>query len=244
MLEHSRVVLSVKKCLFFLKGAFMICTKDVFKVFWGYQRATFFVVRGIFALASFKRPLIAFFGGKDMPHEGLFAQQASALAYRFAYSECAILTGGGPGLMQAANCGAQKAVKEKGDKIARTLGIGVDDLDLSHNNGCGSPFIRAPYFYVRKWLLINYTDAFVIFPGGIGTVDELFEVLNLMKVGTLPLRPIVLVGTTFWEPLMAWIKHSRELGYIPEKCDEMVLVTDDANEAFATVMNRLEARKK
>ena len=221
----------------------MICTKDIFKVFWGYQRAAFFVVRGIFALASFKMPLVAFFGGKSMPHEGLFAQQASALAHRLAMEGCAILTGGGSGLMQAANCGAQKATQKKGDGKARTLGIGVDDLDVSFINVCGSPFIRAPYFFVRKWLLINYTEAFIIFPGGIGTVDELFEVLNLMKVGTLPIRPIVLVGIAFWEPLIAWIKHSTKLGYIPERCDDMIMVTDDPEEAFKRVIDSIGKNK-
>jgi uncharacterized protein (TIGR00730 family) len=220
----------------------MICTKDIFKVFWGYQRAAFFVVRGIFALASFKMPLVAFFGGKNMPHEGLLAQQASLLAHRLAMEGCAILSGGGPGLMQAANCGAQKAAQEKGDGKQRTLGIGVDDLDSDYKNGCGSPFIRAPYFFVRKWLLINYTEAFIIFPGGIGTVDELFEVLNLMKVGTLPIRPIVLIGVDFWQPLMSWIKRSTELGYIPERCDGMIMVTDDHEEAFKHVIDSLHKK--
>jgi len=220
----------------------MICTKDIFKVFWGYQRAAFFVVRGIFALARFNTPIVAFFGGKNMPHEGLLARQASDLAHRLAMEGCAIVTGGGPGLMQAANCGAQKAAQEKGDGSERTLGIGVDDLDVSYSNGCGSPFIRAPYFFVRKWLLINYTEAFIIFPGGVGTVDELFEVLNLMKVGTLPVRPIVLVGTAFWEPLMVWIKHSAKLGYIPERCDDMIVVTDNVDEVYSCVIDSLHKK--
>ena len=170
-----------------------------------------------------------------MPHESLLAEQASTLSYRLASEGCAILSGGGPGLMQAANCGAYKAAQEKADGKKRTLGIGVDDLDPSFKNGCGSPFIRAPYFFVRKWLLVNYTEAFVIFPGGIGTVDELFEVLNLMKIGTLPVRPIVLVGTTFWEPLISWIKYSTTLGYIPERCDDMLIITDDIEEAFKRI---------
>lgn len=223
----------------------MICTKDIFKVFWGYQRAAFFVVRGIFALARFKRPLVAFFGGKNMPDEGLLAQQASSLAYRLAKEGCAILTGGGPGLMQAANCGAHKAAQEKGNGSSYTLGIGVDDLDTRYKNGCGSPFIRAPYFYVRKWLLINYTEAFIIFPGGVGTVDELFEVLNLMKVGTLPpVRPIVLVGVIFWQPLLEWMKESTRLGYVPERCDDMIVVTDDPEEAFKRVIHLVDKRSK
>lgn len=213
----------------------MICTKDVVKVFWGYQRAAFFVVRGIIALARFKMPLIAFFGGKNMPHESDFAKGAEDLSYKLARHGYAILSGGGPGLMQAANCGAQKAAHEMGDKRPRTLGIGVDDLDISFKNGCGSPFIRAPYFFVRKWLLINYTEAFIIFPGGIGTVDELFEVLNLTKVGSLPVRPVILVGKDFWGPLMAWINQSIAQGYIPQRCDDMILVTDDYESVFATI---------
>lgn len=220
----------------------MIGIRDIFKVFWGYQRAAFFVVRGILTLARFKTPLIAFFGGKNMPNESLLAYKASDLAHRLANEGCAILSGGGPGLMQAVNCGAQKVAQEKGDGKPRTLGIGVDDLDLSFTSGCGSPFIRAPYFFVRKWLLINYTEAFIIFPGGIGTVDELFEVLNLMKVGTLPVRPIVLVGVDFWKPLMSWIKYSTELGYIPER-DNMIVVTDDSEEVFKHVMAGMKRGK-
>jgi hypothetical protein len=179
-----------------------------------------------------------------MPDQSSFAQKASELAYRLALSDCAILTGGGSGLMAAANCGAQRAVLEKGDGRSRTLGIGVEDLDVDFKNGCNSPFIRAPYFFVRKWLLINYTQAYVIFPGGIGTVDELFEVLNLTKVGTLPVRPVILVGTSFWEPLMSWINHSRVLGYIPERCEDMILVTDDEEEVFRHVMNEVFFDKK
>ena len=213
----------------------MICTNDIFKVFWGYQRAAFFVVRGILALARFKMPLVVFFGGKNMPHEGFFARAATDLSYRFAKNGYAVLSGGGAGLMAAANCGAQKAADEIGDGKLRTLGIGVDDLDESFKNGCGSPFIRAPYFFVRKWLLINYTEAYIIFPGGIGTVDELFEVLNLTKVGTLPIRPIILVGTSFWRPLTEWVRVGISQGYIPERCETMMWVTDDPDDVYKRV---------
>lgn len=220
----------------------MVQVKDIFKAFWGYQRAAFFVVRGIYALLRFKAPIISFFGGKNMPHESEMAHKAALLAHRFAQSGCAILSGGGPGLMKAANCGAQRAVTEMHDGKPRTLGIGVEDLDTGYTNGCGSPFIRAPYFFVRKWLLINYTQAFVIFPGGIGTMDELFEVLNLMKVGSLPIRPVILVGTEFWQPLMAWITKSTQLGYVPERCEDMLFLTDDMEEVYSVVMDAIHAK--
>jgi uncharacterized protein (TIGR00730 family) len=213
----------------------MIRWQELLKVFWGYQRAAFFVVKGVYWLRFFKVPIVTFFGGKNMPHESDIARQAHNLSHSLVKRGYAIITGGGSGLMEAANCGAQQASHELNKKRCMTLGIGVDDLDEGYANGCNSPFIRAPYFYVRKWLLTNYSEVFVIFPGGYGTVDELFELLNLMKVGKLKMRPVFLVGSAFWAPLLAWIKKSTEQGYIPQRCDDMLFVTDRSEDILEHV---------
>lgn len=218
----------------------MIAWKEFFKVFWGYQRAAFFVVRGVYKLSCFKRPIVTFFGGKNMPNESDIAHQAFGLSHALVEKGYAIITGGGAGLMEAANCGAQQASRDHHQGICLTLGIGVDDLDEQFKSSCNSPFIRAPYFYVRKWVLMNYSDAFIIFPGGYGTVDELFELLNLMKVGKLKMRPVFLVGTAFWAPLLAWIKESTKQGYIPQRCDDMLFVTDLSEEILEHITGEID----
>lgn len=202
------------------------------RMFFSSCRAGISFMRGLYALSKLQKPIISIFGGKSVKKDSVHAQQANRLARMLAERNISVLTGGGPGIMEAANCGARTVTDERGDKKVRTLGIGVRGVDLQFKNICADVF-QAPNFYVRKWLLIRYSSGYLIFPGGFGTVDELFELLNLMKLEKLPVRPVILIGSEYWEPLVHWIiEHGVKTGLIPERCQDFITITDDIDEAF------------
>ena len=186
-----------------------------------------------FRLARIPMPMITVFGGAKEHRTKNYYQQAYDLSRRFAENGISIATGGGPGIMVAANCGAY-SVKEK-ENSARTIGIAVDGVDEDFINPC-TDLLRVDYFFMRKWLLIRYSVGFVVFPGGIGTIDELFELLNLIKHHRVPELPIVLIGTEYWKPLLDLLHNSAlKSGLIDERLTKLFMVTDDLDEAFSVV---------
>ncbi|HEU5219043.1 MAG TPA: TIGR00730 family Rossman fold protein [Gemmatimonadales bacterium] len=136
-----------------------------------------------------------------------------------------IITGGGPGIMEAANRGA---VEGGG------LSVGVN-IELPHEQGTNrwvrrSVFFR--FFFVRKMMLARYSRAVVAFPGGFGTMDELFEYLTLMQTGKMSLHPVVLFGTDYWGPLVEWLRHTvASRGNVSATDLTLFQVTDDPAEA-------------
>jgi len=132
--------------------------------------------------------------------------------------------------MVAANCGAAET-RKKGEK-AQTLGIAVSGIDEDFMNPCADTLF-VNYFFMRKWLLIRYSVGFIIFPGGVGTMDELFDLLNMMKHHRVPPLPVVLIGVEYWQPLVKWFKESAlKGGLIDERLTELFVVTDDIDEAY------------
>lgn len=184
---------------------------------------------GGYLLSRLEGPIITFFGGTEVAEKDWFAQQAYKLAYKFAEADYSVISGGGPGIMAAANCGAYDV--HKGKKL-QTIGIGVQGVDEDFINPCAT-MIFARHFSVRKLLLIRYASAFVVFPGGIGTADELFDVLNLIKLKRIKQHPVILFGTAFWKPLMLWYEESAmEKGVIKTQYKTLIHLTDDINDAF------------
>ncbi len=196
-------------------------------------RSGFQLMRGVYRLSRLSQPIVAVFGGKAAYDDGKYA----ALAYDFS-AQCAkhgmsVITGGGPGIMEAANCGAYEAAK---NKKRSTLGIGVGGLDESFVNKCAS-LIRVDYFFTRKWLLTRYTCGFVLFPGGIGTMNELFEVLDLLKHGKIKHVPVILIGTSYWKDLIAWYQHAFEYEFITLPPGNAFIITDDIDEAMRVIVS-------
>lgn len=187
-------------------------------------RVTREMLRG-FRTLHFTGPCITVFGsarvGEDDPHYQL-ARQVGAAASHMGF---AVMTGGGPGIMEAANRGA---------KEAGGCSIGCN-IELPHEQ-MPNPYLDVSidfnYFFVRKMMLVKYSYAFVVMPGGFGTVDELFESLTLIQTDKVEDFPVVLMGREFWGSLLEQIDHMNETGMISPHDLDLLLVTDDVEEAM------------
>ncbi len=201
----------------------------VFSMFWAYLKLFPQLIRHSWVISRLPHPIITFFGGRRLSPDSSYAQQAFLLAKKLSEHNISIVTGGGPGVMEAANCGAAAAP----NGAARTMGIGVKGLNVEEPiNRCANTYLSSPYFFLRKQLLINYSHAYVIFPGGFGTLDELFEVLTFMQTKKLPVMPVILVGETYWHSLNEWIEMAGSMGLVPKEHAQYVTITDDMEKAF------------
>jgi hypothetical protein len=172
-------------------------------------------------------PCVSIFGSartvEDNPSYQLGVQIAEDLSKR-GYG---IISGGGPGMMEAANRGAQKGV-------GPSVGLNIDlPFEQNHN-----PYIdpahnlEFDYFFVRKVIFVKYSQAFVIMPGGFGTLDELFEALTLIQTKKIANRPIVLVGKKYWKGLTSWIEQTMLVeGNISESDLSLYKLVDTSDEA-------------
>ncbi len=157
-------------------------------------------VEGFDTLSAIKRPSVTIYGSARTPEDHPDYQKASELARKLAELGYGIVTGGGPGIMEAANRGASEA---------DGLSIGLN-IDLPHEQE-GNPYVNLPidfrYFFVRKVMFMKYSMAFVCMPGGFGSLDELFESLTLIQTRKIKPFPIILVGSSYWGGLVDWIKE-------------------------------------
>jgi len=190
---------------------------------------------GLYHLSRLRGPIVSVFGGKWVNGEHEYAKQAYELSGRLVEHGFSIITGGGPGIMAAANCGAQKKKEELKIKEECTLGVGVAGVDVDFVNTCATNLVQTRSFFVRKWLLIRYSSAIVVFPGGIGTVDELFDVLNLQKFNTVKLMPVILVSRSYWQGLIDWYNQSIAQGIIRPEYKNLFTITDDLDEAYSLI---------
>jgi len=148
----------------------------------------------------------------------------------------AIITGGGPGTMEAANQGAREA-------DARSVGLAIDLPREEYLNACVDLPLRFHYFFTRKVMFVRYASAFVVFPGGFGTLDELFEVLTLIQTAKIRHAPVVLVGVEYWSGLLAWMRARLEAeGKIGPRDLELVRLTDDPTDVLAAARAGAAAR--
>jgi uncharacterized protein (TIGR00730 family) len=180
-------------------------------------------VEGFDALASVG-PAVTIFGSARAARESPEYELARGIARRLAGHGFAIITGGGPGIMEAANRGC----REGGG-----LSIGCN-IELPHEQGL-NPYvdlgIEFKYFFARKTMFVKYADAFVIMPGGFGTLDELFESLTLIQTGKIRDFPVVLVGTRYWQGLIDWMRETQlKAGAITDADIGLLKLTDDPDE--------------
>ena len=174
------------------------------------------VTRGVAVFGSARTP-------PDDPEYALAQQVGATLGGR----GHTVITGGGPGAMEAANRGAQEA---GGFSVGLTIDLPFEQglnpwLDLS---------VRFHYFFARKVMFVRYSSAFVVLPGGFGTLDELFEALTLIQTGKIREFPVILVGSEFWAGLAGWLEHTMlAAGNISPDDLDLFRVTDDLDEIAA-----------
>ena len=173
-------------------------------------------------------PCVSIFGSARTKEENPYYKLGVKIAKDLSERGYGIISGGGPGIMEAANRGAQEGV-------GPSVGLNIDlPFEQNHN-----PYIdplhnlEFDYFFVRKVIFVKYSQAFVIMPGGFGTLDELFEALTLIQTKKIAERPIVLVGSEYWEGLTSWIKKTMlDMEHnISESDLELFRVVDTSEEA-------------
>jgi uncharacterized protein (TIGR00730 family) len=176
------------------------------------------------------RPAVTIFGSARVREGDPSYEQARAVARRFAECGWAVVTGGGPGVMEAANRGA----KEGGG-----LSVGFN-IQLPHEqdgNGFVDLALTFRHFYARKTMFVKAAEGFVVFPGGFGTADELFEALTLIQTGKVLHFPLVLFDSDYWEELLTWVRDELLAdGMISAEDLDLLHVTDDVEEAVARVL--------
>jgi len=196
------------------------------------------MIYGAWHVSRLPSPLISIFGSARFELETFYAQQAHKLAKMFIEDDISVLTGGGPGIMEAASCGA---VPTKGS--GRSMGIGVTGLGEGRNP-CVQDYFVLDYFFARKWLLTHYSHAFIVFPGGFGTLDELAEVLTLIQTQQMQRSPIILIGTAYWQPFMNWVTDQALVhGAVSQKDIELFYITDDLDKAFCIAQGACESHR-
>lgn len=189
----------------------------------------FRLIGGVWKLSKLNPPVVSIFGGAKLGQDHPYAVKARLLAEKLIEHDISVITGGGPGIMEAANCGASKV---KSDTGARSIGITVSSLIREGNNPCTDEMIVTQYFFSRKWLLIRYSNAFTVFPGGFGTLDELFQILTLMQTNRLKRVTVILFDTGYWQPMMEWVNKAVEEGLMLKEDADLICVTDDIQYAL------------
>ncbi|BCB79863.1 TIGR00730 family Rossman fold protein [Phytohabitans flavus] len=187
-------------------------------------------VEGFDTLADLP-PAVSVFGSArskpDSPECELARQLGGALA-RAGY---AVITGGGPGVMEAANRGANEAG-------GLSVGLGIELPFEQGINEWVDMGIDFRYFFARKTMFVKYAQAFVVLPGGFGTMDELFEALTLVQTGKVTRFPVVLMGSTYWSGLLDWLRGTMAVESKISPADlELMCVTDDVDEAVQHIID-------
>jgi uncharacterized protein (TIGR00730 family) len=204
---------------------------------WRVMRIMSEFIEGFDTLAHVERGVSIFGSARTHPDDPQY-QAAQEVARLLAEAGFAIITGAGPGIMEAAN---------KGAKAGGGKSIGCN-IELPFEQGA-NPFVDTlvnfRYFFVRKTMFIKYSNAFIIFPGGYGTLDEAFEALTLIQTGKIYQFPVILFGRHYWAGLIRWI-HSRVLseGKISPGDLDLMLLTDDPREAATAVIQAWQAQQK
>ena len=176
-------------------------------------------------------PCVSIFGSARTKPGEKYYELAVNVAKRIAESGYGVITGGGPGIMEAGNRGAHKAG-------GTSVGLNIDLPFEQHDN----PFIDSDksldfdYFFVRKVMFVKYSQGFVVMPGGFGTLDELFEAMTLIQTHKIQNFPIILVGTEFWSGLLDWIKNTMlEAGNISAQDLNLIQLVDTEDEVVEII---------
>lgn len=166
-------------------------------------------------------PAVTIFGSARTPEANPYYQAAQAIGRGLAEHQLAVVTGGGPGIMAAANRGAAEGQ-------GTSVGLNIEMPHEQKGNAYANLPVRFHYFFSRKVCFVKYSFAFVFMPGGFGTLDELFEVLTLVQTGRIPKVPLILYGREYWQGLFDWMRTHLEDRVLTSPGDlELVRFADD-----------------
>jgi hypothetical protein len=176
-------------------------------------------------------PAVAIFGSARVKPDDPHYKTAEELAKGLAKQGLAVITGGGPGIMEAANKGAAEG---KG----RSVGLNIElPFEQKANRYANVP-IHFHYFFARKVCFAKYSMGFVFLPGGFGTLDEFFELITLVQTQRLPRLPLVLIGRKWWSGLLRWMeRHLEKRAYVAPEDLELVTLTDKVDEAIEVILD-------
>ena len=179
-------------------------------------------------------PCVSVFGSARTKSDNKFYKQAEEIGYLLTQSGYGVISGGGPGIMEAANKGAARGG-------GKSVGLNIElPFEQSANSFIDNDkLINFDYFFVRKVMFVKYAQGFIVLPGGVGTLDELFEAITLIQTQKIGRFPIVLVGKFYWEGLLDWIKATmleKEKNISIEDLD-LIDVVDTPKQAVAIINN-------
>lgn len=176
-------------------------------------------------------PAVTLWGSSRARPKSQYYKLTYQVARTLSEAGYSVITGGGPGLMEAANKGA---LKGKG----RSIGLNIEIPDEQEPNRYLDICIEFKYFFIRKVMFVKYASAFVIMPGGFGTMDELFEALTLIQTQKSRLFPVILMGKDYWNGMTSWLKNTAvKEGTLYPKELKFFTVTDDPNEVLRIIKN-------
>ncbi len=184
-------------------------------------------------------PCISIFGSARLQPDTKYYNMAVDAAAAIVENGFGVITGGGPGIMEAGNKGATK-------HGGKSVGLGIELPKEQGVNEFVTPkyVINFKYFFVRKVMFVKYAQGFIVFPGGFGTLDELFETLTLIQTEKIEKIPIVMVGKEYWQGLVDWMKEKLEAeGYICEHDMDLFYLTDDTDDAVKYVCDFYKNRR-
>lgn len=184
-------------------------------------------------------PCISIFGSARVKPGSQYYELAVKAATAISENGFGIITGGGPGIMEAANKGAF-------NNDGKSVGLGIDLPKEQGVNRYVSPnyVINFKYFFVRKVMFVKYAQGFIVLPGGFGTLDELFETITLIQTEKIMKIPIVLIGTEYWQGLIDWIRDKLiENSYINENDMDIFYLTDDVDDAVKHICDFYEDKE-
>ena len=173
-------------------------------------------------------PAVSIYGSARIKPPDKYYALAEAIAKKVAGAGYAVISGGGPGIMEAANKGAREA---NGKSVALNIGLPEEQVPNPYANIS----LDFRYFFTRKVMFVKYAYAFVIMPGGYGTLDECFDALTLIQTKRSYKAPVIMTGTDFWQGLYDWLGKGVELGYLTEEDRKLIHFTEDPDEILRIV---------
>lgn len=201
---------------------------------WRVLRIQSELVNGTESLIKLSRA-VTIFGSARLGEDSPYYHQAKELAYGIAKEGIPVITGGGPGIMEGANLGAKTA---DGPDEGESIGLNIKLPAEQSANTYQDLSLDFRYFFVRKYMFVKHAMAFVIFPGGYGTLDELFEALTLVQTEKIVKIPIILVGYDYWCGLIDWIEQvMMERACIDQQDRDLITLVDDVEDALKIILS-------